>query len=335
MKKISSLLSALVIATELISAAIAPAPLFRDPVTDGAADPCVVFNRNTKEWWMLYTQRRANSETAGVAYCYGNPIGVASSDDGGATWVYRGTLDLDFEPGHNTFWAPDVVWDGEKYHMYVSYIKGVRTNWGGQAVMMHYTSPDLWNWTFQGSCNLPKNNIIDATLLQKPDGEWRMWYKWDSKTCHADSKDLSNWEGPETPDISDRPHEGAKAFRFKDKYWIIVDEWHGMAVHSSDDLENWTRQEPMLLDYPSTRSDDYPTGAHGDVVVAGDRAWIFYFTHPGREAHTRDHQNEIGNISYELRRSSIQVAELELTPEGILTTKDRNLPVDIHLPAEL
>ena len=49
----------------------APAPLFRDPITDGAADPVLIWNRTEKNWWMLYTQRRANSETADVAYCYG------------------------------------------------------------------------------------------------------------------------------------------------------------------------------------------------------------------------------------------------------------------------
>ena len=88
----------------------APAPLFRDPITDGAADPVLIWNRTEKNWWMLYTQRRANSETADVAYCYGNQIGIASSDDHGQSWVYRGTLDLDIEPGHNTFWAPDVAY---------------------------------------------------------------------------------------------------------------------------------------------------------------------------------------------------------------------------------
>lgn len=310
----------------------APAPLYRDPITDGAADPCLVYNHQTKEWWMLYTQRRANSETAGVAYCYGNPIGVASSSDGGATWAYRGSLDLDFEPGHNTFWAPDVVYDNGLYHMFVSYIQGVRTYWGGQAVMMHYTSPDLWNWTLQGPCSLPKKNVIDATLIRKPDGKWRMWYKWDSKSLYADSDNLVDWVGDSTPAISNPPHEGAKAFRFKDRYWMIVDEWAGQGVYHSDDLEHWTRQSTRLLDTPSRRPDDRPTGAHADVVVNGDRAWIFYFTHPGRERHTADSLNEIGNVPYELRRSSIQVAELELTEDGILTTKDRNQPVDIDLP---
>ena len=86
---------------------------------------------------LLYTQRRANSETADVAYCYGNQIGIASSDDHGQSWVYRGTLDLDIEPGHNTFWAPDVVYHNGKYHMFVSYIQGVRNHWSGNACIAH------------------------------------------------------------------------------------------------------------------------------------------------------------------------------------------------------
>ncbi len=318
-----------------MAAGEAPAPLYRDPVTDGAADPCLVFNREAGEWWMLYTQRRANTESADVAYCYGNPIAIASSDDGGVTWVYRGKLDLDFEPGHNTFWAPDVVWHDGKYHLFVSYIRGVRNHWGGKATMMHYTSPDLWNWTFEGPCELPKEDVIDATLIRKPDGEWRMWYKWDSKSLYADSPDLHSWHGTDKAAVSDKPHEGAKAFRFKDRYWFIVDEWAGMGVYSSDDLDNWVRQTDLILDTPSTRPDDAPSGSHGDVVVCGDRAYIFYFTHPGRRFHTRDTHDANGNIPYEMRRSSIQVAELDVTPDGRLVTLDRNQPVDINLPSKI
>ena len=42
----------------------APAPLFRDPIHDGAADPTLVWNRAEKCWWMLYTNRRADADTA-------------------------------------------------------------------------------------------------------------------------------------------------------------------------------------------------------------------------------------------------------------------------------
>ena len=201
--------------------------------------------------------------------------------------------------------------------------------------MMHYTSPDLWNWTFEGPCELPKEDVIDATLIRKPDGEWRMWYKWDSKSLYADSPDLHSWHGTDKAAVSDKPHEGAKAFRFKDRYWFIVDEWAGMGVYSSDDLDNWVRQTDLILDTPSTRPDDAPSGSHGDVVVCGDRAYIFYFTHPGRRFHTRDTHDANGNIPYEMRRSSIQVAELDVTPDGRLVTLDRNQPVDINLPSKI
>lgn len=280
---------------------------------------------------MLYTQRRANVETADVAYCYGNEIGIAYSEDNGKTWRYRGTLDLEFERGKNTFWAPDVVLHNGVYHMFVSYIKGVGNHWSGKAVMMHYTSTNLWDWKHEGPAVLPKENVIDATLIKRPDGSWRMWYKWDSKSLFADSKDLFDWTGDATPAVSDKPHEGAKAFRFKDSYWFITDEWAGMAVYRSDDLQTWKKQKERILDRPSSRRDDTPSGAHGDVVVAGDRAFIFYFTHPGRESHSSGGPDKNGNIPYELRRSSIQAAELEVVG-GELTVKDREKPFGIYLP---
>ena len=280
---------------------------------------------------MLYTQRRANVETADVAYCYGNEIGIAYSEDNGKTWRYRGTLDLEFERGKNTFWAPDIVLHNGVYHMFVSYIRGVSNHWSGNAKMMHYTSTNLWDWKHEGEAKLPKDNVIDATLIQMPDKNWRMWYKWDSKSLYADSKDLFTWTGADVPAVSDRAHEGAKAFKFKDSYWFVTDEWQGMGVYKSNDLRNWTKQSELILSGPSSRRDDYPSGSHGDVVVTDESAYIFYFTHPGRRFHTKDFHDENGNIPYELRRSSIQVAELDVV-EGELIVKDRNKPFDIFLP---
>ncbi|MBE0698764.1 MAG: glycosyl hydrolase, partial [Anaerolineaceae bacterium] len=43
----------------------APAPLFRDPIYDGAADPTIIWNREEKSWWLLYTNRRATAEGPG------------------------------------------------------------------------------------------------------------------------------------------------------------------------------------------------------------------------------------------------------------------------------
>ena len=103
-----------------------PAPLFRDPVYDGAADPAVIWNRQECAWWLLYTNRRANVPCRGVAWLHGTDIGIASSADRGHHWRYRGTLQgLEFEPGRNTFWAPEVIWHDGMYHMFVCYIRGV------------------------------------------------------------------------------------------------------------------------------------------------------------------------------------------------------------------
>src|SRR5512135_2236606 len=84
----------------------APAPLYRDPVFDGAADPSLVWNDKERTWWVFYTNRRANAPDAqdGVRWCHGTDIGIASSADGGLTWTYRGIAKgLEFEPGRNTF----------------------------------------------------------------------------------------------------------------------------------------------------------------------------------------------------------------------------------------
>ncbi|WP_395335042.1 hypothetical protein WBP06_24950 [Novosphingobium sp. BL-8H] len=36
------------------AADVAPKPLFRDPVHDGAADPTTVYDPTTREWVMFY-----------------------------------------------------------------------------------------------------------------------------------------------------------------------------------------------------------------------------------------------------------------------------------------
>ena len=310
---------------------IAPAPLYRDPVTDGAADPVLIWNRQEKKWWMLYTQRRANTEAADVAYCYGTPIGVASTDDNGQTWVYRGNLNLDFERGTNTFWAPDVVYHNGEYHMFVVFIQGVRNHWGGKARMAHYVSKDLWNWKFIGLLKLSSESVIDATLMQMPDGKWRMWYKDQERgsiTMMAESNDLYKWQTHDEPAIGGKPHEGPKAFHFGGWYWMLTDEWHGMRVYRSKDANTWEKQG-VILDSASSRAQDTPSGAHGDVIVINDKAYVFYFTHPGRVNHNVSPMEKNGVVPFDLRRSLIQVAPLEIKDGTLVCERDK--PFDFWL----
>ncbi len=308
----------------------APSPLYRDPIYDGAADPIVVYNKAEKLWMMLYTQRRANQSTQDVAYCYGTAIGVATSADHGQTWAYRGTLKLDFERGTNTFWAPEVVEDNGTYHMYVTYIQGVYNHWGGQGRLVHYTSKNLWDWTYKGEIKL-NQSIIDPTLMKLPDGKWHIWFKGgNSNTLTGESTDLVNWKIADKEAIGGPPHEGPKIFKFKEYYWMITDEWHGQRVYRSTDAHNWERQG-LILDKPGRRPEDTPTGAHADVIVVNGHAYIVYFTHPGRKSHTDDGGHDADDtFSYSTKRTSIHVAEMEFS-NGTLVC-DRDKPFDFWLP---
>lgn len=260
-----------------------PAPLFRDPIFDSPADPMIIRKASNGMFYMFYTQRRASQQVCDVSYCYGTSVGVAESEDGNY-WLYRGALDLDFEFGHNTFWAPEVVYDEENklYHMYVSYIRGVHCNWGGTATIEHYTSQDLFYWEHCGKLEVNSTRIIDPAICKTPEGIWRMWYKDEDQgavTCYADSDDLHTWRYQGIA-AGDCPQEGPNVFTFGGKHWLISDVWKGLAVYSSDDMEHFVRQEGNILQEPGTRPFDNVKGGHADIFVWNDRAYIVYFVHP-------------------------------------------------------
>ena len=83
------------------------APLWRDPLYDGAADPTISYDFLTQEWFIHYTQRRASDRTLGNrSWCFGTDIAAAVSADKGITWKYLGPArGLKWEEGINTFWA--------------------------------------------------------------------------------------------------------------------------------------------------------------------------------------------------------------------------------------
>ncbi len=300
---------------------IPPAPLFRDPIFDGAADPTVIWNREEKAWWIFYTARRANGFNIGVSYCHGTQIGIASSSDQGKSWIYRGTAELLFEPGMNTFWAPEVIWAEGEYHMYVTYLRGVPSTWSGKRQILHFTSADLWHWECQGVIPLSSEHVIDAAVYPVENGKWKLWYKDEEHQSHtfaAESKDLYHWTvvGEE---ISDCPHEGPNVFELGGDYWMITDPWEGLGVYRSSDAKNWVRC-PNVLDVPGTREDDGVIGGHADVLVHKGRAYLFYFTHPEVSLEQRRNPDFIWEENH--RRTSLQVAELKKS--GDLLICDRN-----------
>jgi len=309
---------------------VAAKPLFRDPVYDGAADPTLIWNPARGRWWMFYTNRRATAtDLPGVSWVHGTRIGIAESPDGGAHWTYVGTADVDLPPeygGENaTHWAPDVVrGDDGTYHMFLTVVPGVFEDWGHPRVIVQLTSTDLRTWRHPVKVPLVNDKVIDPSLARLPGGGWRMWYnnEPDGKTIYyADSPDLVHWTDR---GLAVTQHgEGPKVFRWRGAWWMIVDVWHGLAVLRSDDALTWRPQAATLLEQPGHGPDDGVMGGHADVVVNGDRAYLFYFVHPGRQG------PDAKRDGVAQRRSLIQVTEL-IEEGGVLRT-DRDAPVQIRL----
>ncbi|BCM89804.1 hypothetical protein IAD21_01652 [Abditibacteriota bacterium] len=312
---------------------IAPRPLFRDPIFDGAADPVIVWNRSEKLWLMFYTNRRANvPDLEGVEWVHGTPLGIAQSSDGGATWNYRGTAQLGYGEGDYSYWAPDIVFHEGTYHMFLTFVPGMHTDWSGTRDIVHLTSSDLLGWQFQSVLDLSSDRVIDAGVLQLSDGTWRLWYnnETDRKSIYyADSPDLHEWRDKgKVESVSERPGEGPKVFFWKNSYWMIVDHWDGLGVYRSEDAHHWMAQAQPILREGGQGQDDGTRGHHADVIVSDDRVYIFYFTHPGRRGINADKD------ATEQRRSSIQVVELQYENGVISADRDALTFIDLKPPSE-
>ena len=211
--------------------------------------------------------------------------------------------------------------------MYLTVVPGIFKDWNATRDIVHLTSGDLLKWKYESTLKLASDKVIDASVLRLPDGTWRMWYnnERDRKSIYyADSPDLYKWQ--DRGKAVGQRGEGPKVFRWKNRSWMIIDAWQGLAVYSSDDLLNWTRRPKHLLESPGRGADDGVIGQHPDVVVSGGRAFLFYFTHPGRQG---ARAKEGG---YEQRRSSIQVVELEYRDGEITCDRDRATRVRLRPP---
>ena len=308
---------------------IAPHPLYRDPIHDGAADPVVIWNKKLKQWWMLYTNRRAanTNDTIGVRWVHGTKIGIAVSEDG-LHWTYKDTANINYrrDSGY-TFWAPDVIEEKGIYHMFLTYVPGTFNDWNHAREILHLTSSDLLNWKYESTLPLANQKVIDASVFKLPDAGWRMWYnnERDGKSIYyADSKDLYQWEDKGKA-IAARG-EGPTIFSFQNKYWMIVDVWKGMEIYYSDDLLKWSKQAARILEQPGKELDDQAIGGHCDVVVDNGHVYVYYFTHPGR---SKLHPEKSGSMQE--RRSVIQLTELFFEKGELLCDRDR--PVTRKLQA--
>ena len=311
---------------------IAAHPLYRDPVFDHPTDPVFTYNAESKRWLMYYTQRRGGT----IAEIHGTKIGIAASEDGGANWKYIGTADITYRqdefPTNFTYWAPEVIWAKDKYHMFLAFVPGIFNNWNHPREICHLTSTDGIKWTTVGKVELQSNKVIDPCVIQLPDGTWRMFYKDEARphyVCYADSPDRYQWETKGNA-VTDRNGEGEKCIHWQGKYWLLADTDRpvGQAVWSSDDCTHWTPQASTFY------------GSHGDIVISGGRAWWFYFG-----------GQRVGNVNWavvpsaepmtdppnvaegEHRRIDINVVEVKVI-DGKLMFTNPNLPTHIDLKPE-
>ena len=108
---------------------------------------------------------------------------------------------------------------------------------------------------------------------------------------------------------------------------MITDVWRGLAVYRSEDALHWTRQAGgNLLQQPGQGPEDGVIGNHADVVVSGDRAFLFYFTHPGRRG------VDAKKDGFEQRRSSIQVVELKHADGKLSCDRDAATQIKLVVP---
>lgn len=295
----------------LIDIARAPAPLFDDPITHGGTDPFVIWNPLKSQWFMYYTQRRATmANPNGVDWVHGTNIAIATSPDG-INWSYLGTCkgehDLSDplaakgagpEPGV-TWWAPCFLWQGRTLHMWVVLVDGVYTSWTGQRNILHFSSEDGINWKYLSAAALSSNRVIDPTVYRVGD-LWYMVYKDESRGSHtwvSQSTDLENWTNAHQagPDGS---QEAAFVFRWKDKWWLMVDG-RGLRVYTSDNgVDDFKYVTTILGGRDGTRAQDNFVGHHPGIVIQGhgdrEQCLVYYFTESNRHAYMQLAELEMG-----------------------------------------
>lgn len=105
---------------------------------------------------------------------------------------------------------------------------------------------------------------------------------------------------------------------------MISDAWKGLLVARSDDAKTWTPQPDTLLPIPGLQPTDRAQGQHPDVLVSGDRAYLYYFVHQSGE----DIAKMMPGWN---RRTVMQVTELHEGGGRLMV--DREAKTDVMLKA--
>ena len=315
------------------------APLITDPLFDGVTDPVLVRDPATSTWWCVFAHRRANvrlSGPASIGRCHGTPLGLASSDDHGASWLYRGTLDLPIEPGHNTFWGPVVVTsDDGTYHLFTTFIRGVPDDpaWDTHGRpspwlrrIHHLSSTDLWTWRHHGRLDLGTDHAVDPCVARTPDGLWTLWFKDEAAggALRSVSSRLlapASWSAPVT--VLPQWHESPVVFRLGGFWWLVAESRAGLTSYRSDDALTWEESGAFVATSGSRLGDGGPVRSPDVIPVGDSTAYLVYYTQSGHDS--------FGDQVPTSSQSSVAQAALVRVEDGRLSC-DRDAPFDFRLP---
>ena len=152
----------------------------------------LVYHRAEGCYWLLYLQNRFNVPIASQAHDASavqlTDIGLASTPDGGRSWVYRGVaMGVDVphptrtqamppsgtqQYGGATWCRPAVTYHDGTYHGFWVYFQAGETAAESPGInVVHFTSPDLKNWQFNQTLRL-KSYGYDSDVFRLSDGRF-------------------------------------------------------------------------------------------------------------------------------------------------------------------
>ena len=191
--------------------------------------------------------------------------------------------------------------------MWVVLVDGVYTSWTGKRNILHFTSDDGITWKYLSTAALSSDRVIDPTVYKV--GElWYMVYKDEAKGSHtyvSQSPDLENWTNAHQAD-PDGSQEAPFVFRWKDKWWLMVDALggRGLRIYTSENgIDGYKFVTTILGGRDGKRPHDGVVGHHPGIVIQGppdhQQCLVYYFTESSRHAY-------------------MQIAELEMGADGKL-----------------
>ena len=286
---------------------------------DSAHDAELVWHEGEQAWWLIYLQNRYNSPLAdpggSCPYCSFTDIGLASSADGGWTWVYRGVAQgLDVPPalrnrsspatrppamtsqqyGGATWWRPAVVRHEGVYHGFFVYNPDPGAGFGAASIM-HYTSDDLKHWRFAEVARSSHPSAYDSNVFKMAGGRFILFSTGQDRTRTPplrearplQSTTLYNWSECMDPslqiNVGEGPHVTGSALNDATTEWngYAWMNWQGGNVlRSSDGGVRWEKQpHGLFLKDSGNCGGQTPTDVgvpgQGPLLVAGSPSEMY------------------------------------------------------------